>query len=149
MNLEDRFIRGFIAGISAGIVMDILEYLSFILKITELSYWEWASVLIFGYRATALTEVFLALMLQIFFSGVVGILFAYFVPLVTSRYYLMKGALFSIFICFLSNAVIYMFKVTPLAPVKADTVFSNIVTVAIYGLVLAQMLRWMDNKLKV
>ncbi|KUO52355.1 MAG: hypothetical protein APF76_04790 [Desulfitibacter sp. BRH_c19] len=146
MKLHDRFINGFIAGAFAGIILDLLNYLSYKLNITEITYWEWASVLIYGYRTEITFEIILALVMQIFFAGIVGIVFAYLIKYVTSNYLLTKGVIYSLFVWFSANAITYMYDVSPLSPIKGDTVISNLITVSIYGIVLAMLIKRLESE---
>ncbi len=146
MNLNDRFTRGFLAGVLGGIVMSIFDFISFALGIVELLYLDWAAVLIYGYRANTILETVVAQAGQLFFSGIMGIIFAYLITVVGSANYLFKGCIYGLAIFFGSYAVTLLFKVTQLIPIRVDTVLSNIVTALIYGLVLAQSLHWLEKK---
>ncbi|MDW7683838.1 MAG: DUF6789 family protein [Bacillota bacterium] len=139
--MKDRFLNGFIAGFLGGVAMSILNLISYyVLNIAELLYLDWASVLIFGYRFATMLEAVIGQLGQLFFSALLGILFAYLLPLTSSRYYLFKGWVYSLVVWFGAYAVATLFKVTPLMPIKPDTVMSNIVTASVYGLVLAETL---------
>lgn len=146
MNINDRLTRGVIAGIAGGIVMSVIDYIFYALGIVEVLYLDWAAVLIYGYRFNTTMEAVIAQFGQFLFSGIMGIIFAYLLPLVTSVNYLFKGMLFGLIVWFGSYALTLLFKVTPLIPIHADTVLSNIVTAIIYGLVLAQSLHWLEKK---
>jgi Na+-transporting NADH:ubiquinone oxidoreductase subunit NqrB len=60
--------------------------------------------------------------------------------------YLFKGCIYGLAIFFGSYAITLLYKVSPLIPVRVDTVLSNIVTSLIYGVVLAQSLHWLEKK---
>lgn len=137
MIIKDRFTIGFIAGVAGGIVMNAGDYLSSALGIVELQYKDWASVLIFGNRTDTIPEAVVALFGQLIFSGLVGIIFAYLIIGTTSKYLIFKGWVYSILVWFISYAIIVLYDVTSLIPVGIDTVLSHIVTVSLYGLVLA------------
>jgi hypothetical protein len=148
--VKDRFVNGFIAGFIGGLAMSTLNFISFyILGISELLYLDWASVLIFGHRSATPLEAVIGQAGQLFFSAMVGILFAYLLPLTTSRYYLFKGWVYGLVVWFGAYAATTLFKVTPLMPIKPDTVMSNMVTASVYGLVLAEILRRLTNTQKI
>ena len=147
MNINDRFTRGFIAGVAGGIVISIINYISFLLGLAEILYLDWAAVLIYGYRFNTTLEAVIAQGAQLIFSGLTGIIFSYLIARVTSVNYLFKGWLFGLAIWFGSYAITLLFKVTALIPIHADTALSNIFGSSIYGLVLAQTLFWMDKKI--
>jgi hypothetical protein len=103
-----------------------------VLGIAELLYFDWASVLIFGYRFATLLEAVIGQIVQLFFASIMGILFAYLLPLTTSRYYLFKGWVYGLVVWFGSYAITTLLKLTPLIPIKPDTVMSNMVTASVY-----------------
>lgn len=146
--MNDRFVNGFIAGMLGGILMSVLNIISFyVLGIAELLYLDWAAVLIFGYRYATFLEAVIGQMGQLLFAAAAGVLFAYLLPLISSKYYLFKGWIYGLLIWFGTYAVTTLFKVTPLIPIKADTVLSNIFTASVYGLILAEVLRRLTDKI--
>ncbi len=137
MVIKDRFTIGFIAGVLGGVVMSILDYISLALGISEMLFIDWAAVFIFANRTDAFGELIVAQVGQLLFSGFTGILFAYLIIGVTSKYLYFKGVVHALLVWFFSYAIVVLFEVTPLTPVRLDTILSNIVSVIIYGLVLA------------
>ena len=91
MDWTDRYIRGFIAGIIGGIVLDILDVTSNLLGIDEMTYFDWAGILIIGSEPAKFGEYLISVFTQLFLCGLLGIIFAYMIPKVTSKNYLLKG----------------------------------------------------------
>jgi thiamine transporter ThiT len=139
--MKDRFTNGFIAGLLGGVIIGILDLVLYSLGVVQIPYLDWASVLIFGYRFTTLLEAAISQLGQLLFSAVAGVLFAYLLSLTSSRYYLFKGWVYGLVVWFGTYSITLLFKVTPLIPIKPDTVISHIVTASVYGLVLAESLR--------
>lgn len=149
MDVQDRWLRGFIAGGLAGVVMNVVDQILFALNLGEIYLWEWASVLIYGYRTTDLSEILLALVIHVSFSAFLGMVFAYLTPKITSKNYLFKGVTYGLIVFFTSYAITQLFKVSPLVPIKGDTVIANMITASVWGLVLAIVLWWLDKRIKV
>jgi hypothetical protein len=147
--MKDRFTDGFIAGFLGGVAMSILNLISYFLGIAQILYLDWASVMIFGYRYSTLLEALIGQLGQLFFTATLGVIFAYILPVISSRYYLFKGWVFGLLVWFGSYAITLLYKVTPLIPIKPDTVISNVVTASVYGLVLAESLRRLSNREKI
>jgi hypothetical protein len=147
--MKDRFTNGFIAGLIGGVIVGIFDLALFFLGVVQIPYLDWAAVLIFGYRFATLLEATIGQLGQLLFSAVVGVLFAYLLPLTSSRYYLFKGWVYGLVVWFGTYAITLLFKVTPLIPIKPDTVISHIVTASVYGLVLAESLRRLSNRKKI
>ncbi|MCW3489902.1 DUF6789 family protein [Dethiobacter alkaliphilus] len=148
--MNDRFVNGFLAGLIGGVVMTVLNLISFyVLGLAQILYLDWASVLIFGYRFATTLEAVIGQIGQLFFAGVVGVLFAYLLAATTSRYYLIKGWVYGLVVWFGSYAITLLYDITPLNPIKPDTVISNMVTASVYGLVLAWSLKKLTDRHKV
>jgi hypothetical protein len=137
MMIDDRFTAGFIAGIIGGAVASILDYISYGLGITKLLYIDWASVFILGHRFENIGEALLGQWGNLLFCGMAGVIFAYLVVGVTSKYLYFKAIAFAYMVCFFTNAMVFMFDMNALKPIGACTALSDIITDGIYGLVLA------------
>ncbi len=118
--------------------MSVLNFISYSLGIAEILYLDWAAVLIYGYRFNTILEFVIAQFGQFVFSGMMGIVFAFLLSWVRSANYFFNDMLFGMVVWFGSYAITLLLEVTPLIPVHADTVLSNIVTAIVCGLVLAQ-----------
>lgn len=144
--LMDRFTRGLVCGITGGVVMNIWSLTSYhLLNFTERRFLDWASVLMYGHLPLNLKETVLALAAQILWAGFLGILFAYLIPGITSQAYLLKGAFWGFIIGFLMYAFAILLRMPYFNKISFDTVVSQIIGMIIWGLTLAQMLRWLDK----
>lgn len=148
MTLNDRVTRGFIAGVAGGAAMSVLNLLSYLLGIAEILYLDWAATLIYGYRYATAAEAAVAQAGQLFFSGIGGIIFAALIPRISRRNLFFKGIMWGLSIWFGTYAITALFKVGPLLPIKVDTVLSNIVGAATYGLVLAWVMQYLEERRK-
>lgn len=110
--VQDRLTRGFIAGLVGGIAMNIVSLISYhILNIAELRYLDWAAIVIYGTKARNFAEVVFAQAIQLIFVGILGIIFAYLIPAISSKNYLLRGWLFGSFIWFLLYGISLLFKI--------------------------------------
>lgn len=147
--MEDRFTRGFIAGIIAGIAMNVPNYISFyLLDYAKLRFLDYASIALFGHRPLNFTEIVVAQISQIFFAGFLGIIFAYLITGITSRNHLLKGWVFSLFIWFITFAIAIVFRMPDISKPATESVISNSVGATVYGLCLPAILGLLDNKFK-
>ncbi|MDW7674028.1 MAG: hypothetical protein SCK28_05770 [Bacillota bacterium] len=143
----DRFHRGLIAGIAGGVIMNILSLYSFhILNFTDRRFLDWSSVVMFGHLPNNFIETIIALFAQLLWSGFLGIVFAYFIPLVTSRGYLIKGAFFGFITGFVLYGISILFKLPGFTVVSTNTVLSQSIGGVIWGLVTAYTLYLLDNR---
>lgn len=147
--MNDRFIRGFVAGLIAGIAMNVLNYtLFYLLNFTSLRLLDYAGIALFGHKATNLLEAVLGQLGQLFFSGILGVVFAYLVTEINSGYLLLKGLTFSLVVWFSVFTIGLLFKVPHLIQPPVKTVISNLLGAAVYGLSLPLILNWLDRKIR-
>lgn len=146
MDLRDRLLRGFIAGILAGIVLDVTNIVSFSFGITELSFLDWSSAFFFGFRPTSSLGVVFPVLLHLFFAGLAGVLFVYFLAGVKRGNPYLKGVLFSLAVWVSIGAVNQILTGKPVPPLDSGTLISNIVAITAYGLVLAFTTKWLDER---
>ncbi|NLN16017.1 MAG: hypothetical protein GX182_01700 [Firmicutes bacterium] len=148
MVIRERFTRGFVAGTIAGAVSSLADYLSHLLGIVELPYVEWAAVLLYGHRLRNIGEAIIAQLGQLFFSGLLGVGFAYLLRAIDTEDYRFKGAVYGITVWFSAHVIAKLFRVTELIPVGPDTLLSDLVTAGIFGLVLAEILQRMEKRME-
>jgi uncharacterized membrane protein YagU involved in acid resistance len=143
--LKDRFFRGAIAGVIAGIPMNIWSYFAYYTNITEIRFVDWAAILIYGHKPTTLIQLIFAQFIQFIWVGFLGVLFAYAVPIITSRGVLLKGAFYGLFVGFAVYSITTILKVQYLAKTPFDNAISNHIGGLIWGIVMAEVLRRMSK----
>jgi len=144
--MSDRFTNGFVAGLVAGTTMSVMNYISHQIGIVDLLYLDWASVLLYGYRHETVLEAVVGQAGKLFFAGLLGSFFAFWLTIVTSKYLFFKGIVFGIAVWFVVHATATLFKLFPMIPIKSDTVFSYKVEAVIFGIVLAESMRRLTGK---
>jgi hypothetical protein len=143
----DRFFRGLTAGIIGGIAMNLWSALVVnILKFKITSFIDWAGVILYGYFPRTHFQGFLALIFQILWTGLLGIFFAYLIRFTTSKGYLIKGAYYGILMGFIFYAIPDLLATPYLSKHSTATVLSNHTGGLIWGLIMAQTLRWLDKR---
>lgn len=149
MVLNDRTTKGFIAGISGGIVMNIISFISYYLGIANLRFVDWPAIIITGQIANNAFKVGFFLIVQLVFVGFLGIVFAHLISnLITSTYHLLKGVIFGLLSWFVIYAFTYLAKVAELTPLSMNSALTDFVGAITFGLVLAEMLNILDDKAK-
>jgi hypothetical protein len=140
--MEDRFTRGFVAGILSGILTNVLSFFAGAMGMTSLRTADLIGAIVYAYSPPfGYGEIAFALFGHLMVSGVLGIGFAYFLPQVTSRNYFLKGWLFSITVFFTVYAIATLFQVPGTVPTSLNTTITDFVSATLFGLVLAFALR--------
>ncbi|HEX3031430.1 MAG TPA: hypothetical protein VHS59_04215 [Bacillota bacterium] len=145
--MMDRFMRGFLAGALGGVVKHIWSYFAYdALHFSRLRLADWASVLIYGRPAASTLELVFATLAYIIFVGMLGVGFAYLIPAINSRNYLFKGVMYGLFLGFVFYALPILFKIPYLMRTDLNTALTTWIGDVLWGLVLAQALKWLDNR---
>ncbi len=143
----DRFFRGLVAGIVGGITMNLWTLVAlFVLQWEVIRFIDWAGIVIFGDLPRSHLQGAFSLAMQLLWVGLLGVAFAFLIPQVTSRGYLLKGVFFGVIAGFIFYAIPTMFDMPYLAESSFATVISNHVGGIIWGITMAQTLRWLDRK---
>jgi hypothetical protein len=139
--MEDRLIRGFVAGIVGSIAMNIWSFIAGIMNFTTLRMVDWASIIIYRHMPPfSFAEITFALLSQILFSGALGVVFAYLVNLVTSQNLIFRGWLFSVISWFMIYSVTTLFKLEGTVPLPINTAISDFIASTVYGLAMPVVL---------
>lgn len=145
--MNDRFIAGFTAGVLAGILMNVWSFFAGLINFTTLRMVDWVGIFAFAHTPPfTLTEVSIAFFIQLGFSGVLGIAFAYLIPTITNHHIEFKGWVFGMTVWFAIYAVSTLFKVEGTMPTPVKTVVSNIIASTIFGFSLASALKKYSKK---
>lgn len=148
MNFNDRFIKGLFAGLVAGIVHDFYDVITNLLKIDEHSYFDWVGIVIIGKEPKTLIEYILTISAKTFLSAILGILFAYLIPKLTSKNLVIKGSIFGATIWFIFFTAVFVFKIEKLMDTNATSALSDAVNSIVYGIILALGYNYLDKKQK-
>lgn len=140
----DRFIRGFIIGITAGGVKDLLSYISYILGWTNASYGHWMGAYLLGRPIRSSLEFIYAQVVELGLTGIIGIGFMYFAHRTGSKNNLwFKGLLAAQTIYFLAYVLATFFRLPLIATPDIGTSLSNLVTTSVYGILMGILTgRW-------
>jgi len=144
--IQDRLTRGFFAGLAGGVAMNIVNLISYYAGIAELRFLDWAAHTIYGTKPQNFAETVFAQGVQLIFVSILGIIFAYLIPLLTSRNYLFRGWLYGTIIWFSLYGLSMLFKIEATTPLRMGTVATDLVGASVFGLVLAEALhRWGED----
>lgn len=144
----DRFMRGALAGLVAGIVKEIWTLIPKYLGYTKISFIDWMGVIEFGYLPTDSLHFALAAFSHLVVLSGLGVGFAYLVPQIESGYLVIKGVMYSLFAGAILYAMPVFFKMPYIGTVGAYTELSNLIGSIIYGVVLAIVIQRLSSKVR-
>ena len=144
--MDDRFMRGFLSGLVAGIVMDAIDLTLYWLKIDTFRFLDYSAVISFEKIASGPIEVIFALIIELVFKAGLGVLFVLIVPKLKSNYLIIKGALFGVATWFVIYAIIVLTKAPKFPKLDVAGSFSQLANSLVYGIVLSMMLIWFKHR---
>lgn len=137
--MNDRFTYGFFSGVIAGIILNILNLISYYLNIATLRYLDFMAIIIFGNKPMNAFDSILSFIVLLGFNGMIGVIYVYLVPLIGTQNHMFKGLLFGLTVFLITYSITFLFKVEGLIIIPPYTVASNVFGSSIYGLVLAKL----------
>jgi len=143
--VKDRVTAGFISGIIAGIAMNIVDWIGFIIGFHEERLLDWAAIAIYGHLPNTLAEIIFAQMGQLFFAGFLGFILSVILLKLTSGNYLIKGLLFGLIAWFALYAISIAIRLPSLEQHTLNTTISHFISSSVYGLLLTFTLNWFDK----
>ena len=146
--MKDRFTRGFLSGIIAGIPTAIFALLGNLFKWTTIRWVDFAAILIYGRKSINLIEYIFSVMAVFFICAMLGVIIAYIIPRISSTNYLLKCFAFGELFWFFAFVVTFLFRVPGLTMIPGKSAISNFIMSAIWGLSLGYCLKWFDRRLK-
>lgn len=147
--ITDRFTRGCIAGILAGLVSSVFNLTAYYVGFAKLRYLDFAGVMIYGRKPTSALEALFAWLGMYMFMALLGAIFAYLILGMTSKNYLFKGWFYGVIVWFAVYAIVILFKVPELSVFNLPTTFANFIGASLWGLALGYIFDKLDAKAKV
>lgn len=144
--MQDRMASGFLAGLAGGVAMNLVSLASYYMNIATLRFLDWSAVAIYGHKPENFGEVLFAQAAQLIFVGILGTLFAYLVPVLTSKNYMFRGWLFGNTVWFSLYGLILLFQIQDKLTVTLGTAVTDFVGASIYGLILAATFQWLGKE---
>lgn len=149
MTLNDRFTRGMLAGLLAGIITKFYDLPAYYLGFSTLRWLDFAGILIYGEKPMTLWYQVFATLGMLFFHALIAIVFIILIERIfTSKNLLLKGWIYGVTLWFAIYAVFHLFKTSELTYVPLKTTLSSFIGASLWGLSMAAIINWLDNKIK-
>lgn len=148
----DRVTAGFLSGILAAIAMNLIDWTGYLLGFYNEQLLDWASVILHGALPTSTFQIIWSQLGQIFFGGILGIIFAYVLLKLNSENIFLKGWLFGIISWFSIYAISILFRLSYMNIHHLNTTISHFLSASVFGIILAKTLTYLNklanNKLR-
>lgn len=145
--MNDRFINGLIAGLIAGNIASLIDYaIVTFLKFGSIRFIDFAGVFMYGTRPANLPEQIFAQFGVCIFTSLIGILFAFLITKITSKYLLYKGTIYGALLWFKGYALIELYNVPHFHRTSLSSSVENASVAMIYGFLMAAILNMLQNR---
>jgi hypothetical protein len=135
--MKDKLTLGFIEGTIAGVVSSLSDLIMVDwIKFGKIRFLDFAGVHLFGFKPETLGEKMFAQVAEIFFTGLLGIIFVYWIDKVKRENILFKGFVFGNTIWFILYSINILYKIEPLKKLSLESSIENYLGSLIFGLVL-------------
>jgi hypothetical protein len=136
MTINDRFTRGWVSGTFGGLAGGILGFLPYYIGISQMRISDWSAILIYG-RAQpfSLVDQAYALVVLAGSTGVIGIIFAFLIPVINEENIYFKGWIIFLVPWWMIYLLTALAKTEGTLNLSVMTTFSNGIVTSIIGLV--------------
>ena len=141
----DRTFKGLLAGMIGAIPMNIINLILYGTNLTKKRFIDWASIIMTGGLPDDLNSMVYSCFVQILWSGFLGIGLAFLLPLISSKGYFIKAALYSFLIGFIFRGLVVLFGITELSIVPTLTSELNSISIILWGLTAGFVLYKLDQ----
>ncbi|WP_408956262.1 hypothetical protein [Natroniella sp. ANB-PHB2] len=146
--MKDRFTRGFIAGIIAGIAPFIINFGAQMLNLSTLVWSDFMGLFLLGNKPEGVLPMVFAVISQFILVGLMGVLFAFLITLFSSENYLLKSWLFGITIWFSAYFLTFLFRLPGIKEIPIKTAITHAIGSSLWGITIGLILNWLDDRLK-
>lgn len=145
----DRFVRGFIIGVVATIIKDVLNLFSYsVLHFAKNTYAQFMGIILLGYVPRTTTEIVYAELMDIAFNGLIGVVFIYYAYRTHNKKNLwLKGIFFGEGLYIGIYSIGTFFGLPILSHVPIETAISNFITSGIDGFLIGIGVYWWGKRI--
>lgn len=147
MTINDRFTRGWVAGTCGGFLGAIFSLLSCYIGISTLRLSDWSAILIFGrVPPFSLVDQVYAIIVLAGSLGVIGVIFAFVLPLLSEENIYFKGWIIFLIPWWIIYLLTALAKTEGTLNLSVKTTFSNGIATSIIGVAAVYIYRLLGPK---
>lgn len=143
--MGDRFMNGFVAGLIADLPAILIDGLAGLLRLDKLNLIHFVSILAYEGKKLSFWETVFTTAIQLLFAGILGVVFAYLLPLIKKEYYYAKAVIYAVSIWFFIYAIDVVFKIHDVAKPDFPTSLVHSNVALIWGLGMAWILQRLEK----
>jgi hypothetical protein len=144
--VNDRVTRGIIAGGVGFIVQNVYIFAAYMAGFTKIIYEDYTEMLFFSKLLPGIFPNFLGYVGHLVWDVLLGIIFAYGIKYTSSRFYLLKGIVYGIFIWWIVNVICTLFRLPVFSTLSSRELGVYLIGALLFGLVVAYTLKLLDTR---
>ncbi|MEW6522212.1 MAG: hypothetical protein AB1445_01355 [Bacillota bacterium] len=142
--MPDRFVRGFLAGTISGIIGALVALVLIPLDLTpQIDFYDFAGILAVGRIPQTLGERAMGVFVDLVVSGVLGVIFAFLLLGIGTKYLLLKGWFYATAIWYAYYPLLLMIMAEEVKVMDVRTSLINAILAGFFGLVMAAAYFWL------
>lgn len=150
LKINDRFTRGWVAGTCGGLLGGIIGFLPYYTGISTLRLTDWSAILVFGrVPPFSFFDQVYALSVLAGTTGLIGIVFAFLLPLITEQNIYLKGWIIFLIPWTILYLLTALAKTDGTLNLSALTTLSDGISTSIIGLASVYTYRLLEPKQKI
>jgi len=146
MDMQDRAIRGFFAGVFGAFIEMIFTLTSYGFGFNRLRFMDFAAIATFNHTPDGLWQTIFAELVVWTFCGSIGAGFAFLLKAISSKNVIVKGGIFGILSWFFIYALVTLFRIEGLYPLDFATSAVHFTGGVIYGISTAYAFVYLTKK---
>lgn len=147
--MKDRFYNGFLSGILGGIIPFIFNFAALELGFSTFVWAHYMGLFIMGEKPEGITEMIFFVIMQFAFMGVLGAVFAFIIPYISSKHLILKGIIYGTTIWFILLSIPYLLQLPAVENAPLKSVISSLIAVILWGTALSLILKKLDSRIKI
>ncbi|UWG96229.1 hypothetical protein LPY66_15160 [Dehalobacter sp. DCM] len=147
----DRTTRGLLAGIIAGIAMNVWNLFDYyVFHITKIRFLDWLWVLLTLDKPENSLQSVIALIIQIIiWDGFLGVVFAHLLVMITSQGIVYKSTIYGLLLWFSFKVAVNFYRIPVLSGIQPfPGALSNLLAVILWGIILGLILKIFEKSNK-
>lgn len=117
-----------------------------LLRNTNITFWNYAGYVALGHHPKGFFEDLFALVYEVVFSILIGMIFSYFASWARLRHYLIWGAFYGAIVWFVIRGAVLAFHIEPLRDSLLATSVLNSLDSVLYGIILGYVVHRLDKR---
>ncbi|MEJ6949464.1 hypothetical protein [Natronospora cellulosivora (SeqCode)] len=145
---KDRVYNGFIAGFFASIVPTVINNGAIALDLSTFLWSDYMGLFIMGQEPDGFIQTLFFFAAMYVFMGLLGAIFSFILPYISSQHIFFKGVLFGITTWYILLSIPYILQISGIDHAPFKTVVTHMLSVSLWSIAMVLILKKIDKKIE-